>query len=175
MGEIAKHVAASAALLNVLQGRPGFGEASRTERLRLQGLLCGSRGLQTAELAAIAQAVQGAPFEDGDRSALLDSVAAAATAPLARSMSSEAMLSARAPLQNYEAVWKFLPQWVWDAIREGKAEKMVGFLMSLGLRNPSEGTGKVAALVFLAGSEGMDKAVGMDGTARMTTMIVFKK
>lgn len=175
MGEIAKHVAASAALLNVLQGRPGFAEASRTERLRLQGLICGSRGLQTAELAAIAQAVQEAPFEDGDRAGLLDTVASAATAPLARSMSREAVLSGRAPLQNYEALWKFLPQWVWDAIREGNAEKMVGFLMTLGLRNPSEATGKVAALSFLAGSEGMDKAVAMDGTARMTTMNVFKK
>ena len=147
---------ASKSILSALRGRPGHGKVSSAERHRLQSSLR-MVALGSLDLARIAEGVLGAGFQPDDEAALLDTIAEGAgqavQAPLAK--------AGRSSMRNYEQLANYLPETVWSHIKEGHIQDYIDFLMRLGLRNPSEPTSQVMALVVLHQTDGFVRACEM--------------
>lgn len=174
MEEVLRQLSASATLLSTLAGRPSVTKVSRTERLRLQALLVRAR-LTQAELAEASAAVKRSGFNAEDEVALLDCVADLAVGEEQEPLRRTHAVGHRTMLQNFETLHKFVPASVWGAVADGDMKGFVAYLVQLGLRNPAEPTSKVAALVFLLGNEGYEKAALHDSDARLSTIRIFKQ
>ena len=146
-------------------------KASKSERMRLQGLLAQAKGVQSTDLAEIATLVGQAEFAPRDEEVLLDTVADLVTCAPTTTTSA----SSKTALQDFESFSNFLTADVWERIANGDMQAIVNFLLRLGLRFPTEPTSRTVAVVFLAYSEGVEAVQAMDAAARLTTIRVFKK
>ena len=175
--EFIAQACACQSLLNSIRGRPAFGKVSKSEKNRLHAILLRAKGIASADLAKLAESVKAAKFSQVDEDALLDIIA-----DLASSSSNGApatTLPTRTALQDWEALCNYLPASLWQKLGEGNIEEVIDFLLSLGLRHPTEPTMKIVVLSILCASDGFEKALGASQESKLaltkTVRNIFKQ
>ena len=126
--------------------------------------------LRASASIELADAVGGVKWANGDRRRLLDAITSRAVDG-GRS---------RAPLQNYETVPTFLTDSIWEGLQSSadmhaKGRLIVDHAISLGLRNPTEGTSAVLTAVLLIAHDGPMKARSLERWFTRDIFLFIKK
>jgi hypothetical protein len=77
--------------------------------------------------------------------------------------------------QNYESAAHFVPQRVWEKIKEGSSDNFFELLAKLGLRSPSEATFQAMAIIFMVAGDGEDKALSLSVESKNHVVKAVKK
>jgi hypothetical protein len=157
-------VGASRSILTALKGRPGFTKVSCAEKTKLCNALQ-QIPLSSTELAQVLDAVMTVDFAAEDTALVVDTIAdilgqqGSAAAPMAKAN--------RSSMQSWENVVHFLTESVWQKLQEGNMDVLLGFLIRMGLRHPSEPTSATIALVCIHQAEGDEKLAAMSSATRL--------
>ena len=167
---VLNHINASRTLLAAMAGRPNFPKVSANERMRLMPCVLALRGAPTVDIASVSHAIRDAGLCAVDCNALLDAISELATCTDPLKQNSEG----RTGLQDWTTLANHLPQTLWDAMKTGSMDELVEFAVKFGLRNPSEPTAQVMALLITFSSEGFDKSMIMPPDQKMTLIKTVK-
>ena len=77
--------------------------------------------------------------------------------------------------QHYESAAHFVPQRVWEKIKEGTSDDFFELLTKLGLRSPSEATFQAMAIIFMVAGDGEDEALSLSVESKNHVVKAVKK
>ena len=158
-------------------------KVSASEKRRISAALGrGGSKLRVEDVHALISSAHDAGFQAQDRDEILDELASLLFGGGGDGGGGGAAIEegcpdpkkARTELQNYETLPHFLTETVWQSLALGHLELYHRHLMKLGLRNPSEGTMKVASLVVLCQTEGYQATAEMSAESRAEWMRSLK-
>ena len=167
---ILRQLGASRSILQALGGNVAFHKASAAEARKVKQALL-SVALQSVELAQVVTAINEVGFAADDLASLLEVIAEAAIGqPAAPAL----QRSSRSSMQSWETFVNYLPASLWSRLQAGQIDDLLGFLINLGLRHPSESTSASVALVALHQTEGPEKLSEMSPDARLQFVKTIK-
>ena len=168
---ILQKLGACKSLLSALSNRPGYGKASAIEAQRVQALLRASP-LGTEDMGKVAEAIQAAGFAESDAAAILDTVADSVSSG---GMAQPVGKVPRVTTQDYIELQNYLVPSVMARLTEEKAvSDLMDHLLRLGLRNPSEPSFRMIAVLVLFATEGFEQTREMSTETKYAFLQTIK-
>lgn len=175
--QAAQHLEAVGAFLRQIQGTPSFSSVLEQQRAHWLQQLEALPAMTVAEAGAVASAIIGGPWPPEVSSGLLEVAARKSVRPAGGEASLPSM---RRPLQDFRRVVAYINAKTWvslqsEATPERKLDILLDHLLQLGLRLPTEATFQVVTALFLAVTEGLERATGQGPAVKYNTLQFIKK
>lgn len=145
------------------------------QRLHLESQLSTAE-LSIADGARVLQELRAVGFSPEDEAALCEAVARRTTMSVAVSSA-----QVRSRLQNYASLTSYMNKSHWDLLSSErissnvKLQAIVGHFVALQLRNPSEVSLQTLTALYLAATDGLDKAAGLSASCKHQTLLHLKR
>ncbi|CAK0804753.1 unnamed protein product, partial [Prorocentrum cordatum] len=163
-------------LLEAVQGQPCFDAvAAAQERMLVQAF--GSARLQPTQVTTLSSLVAAQPWSEVSKGRLLEK--------LGSIVASGSAVGLRMAQQDYECIFGYLTAGSWhqlartDVPEEAKLNVLVDVAISLGLRNPTEGTYQMLTAMWRMAVDGAETAKNLAWAAKYSylqqTKRVFKR
>lgn len=162
---VLRHLEAVHTLLSSLHGAECFAAASAAQAAALKAMFR-ETNLSLEDAGKLILELKKLPWAAQDLSSLMG-VLAEISSGVAASATSASVIT-RHRLQNYESFTNYLPKSLWEAMSQETSiamERLVGNLLAMGLRNPTEPTAQKLTAVLLLSTEGQAAALSMQPMA----------
>lgn len=172
---VLRHLEAVHTLLSSLHGAECFAAASAAQAAALKAMFR-ETNLSLEDAGKLILELKKLPWAAQDLSSLMG-VLAEISSGVAASATSASVIT-RHRLQNYESFTNYLPKSLWEAMSQETSiamERLVGNLLAMGLRNPTEPTVQKLTAVLLLSTEGQAAALSMQPMACHNVFKAVKK